>query len=323
MTTGGAVSKICLLLLVAITGMLPVMSHAQSPDTTGNTSLLEAERSFCRIAAEQGIREGFLSVLDPEAVVFRPGPVPARKWYTDHDSIPGLLAWQPAFVMASGDLGFTTGPWQYRTKSAADDPDAYGDYVSVWTRSEPRPKDPQAPVVVGSGPWRLLFDIGVGHGKPPDAPAASPELGLADRAIRGGSADAGTPGNLAEIGLARADLLALDRQFARDLADGVAAGFYTSHTDSTTRLLREGRLPVLGTKGVLATLADSARVIAWSPQEAAVSPWLDFAYTRGEVRVARPGAPPEGILAHYLRTWRRIEGKDDWQIVLECIPESP
>lgn len=52
-------------------------------------SLVEAERAFSRLSAEKGIRTAFLANLAPDAIVFRPMPVPGRKAYEESPEIAG------------------------------------------------------------------------------------------------------------------------------------------------------------------------------------------------------------------------------------------
>ncbi len=140
---------------VAVVVGLSLPTLAQSappaPSSSPAASLEAAERAFARTAAEKGIREAFLGVLAEEAVVFRPGPVAARRWYEERPPQPGLLAWAPQRVEVSlaGDLGYTFGPWEYRKDPKSATPDACGRYLSIWKRE-------------GGGPWRLLLDAGVG-----------------------------------------------------------------------------------------------------------------------------------------------------------------
>ena len=82
-----------------------------------------------------GVRDGFLAWLAPTAVVFRPGPVEARRSY---ERLPagwnGLLEWRPlrAAVSADGRLGWSTGPWTWKRDSTARKLDASGQVSQVW-----------------------------------------------------------------------------------------------------------------------------------------------------------------------------------------------
>ena len=79
---------------------------------------------LCRTIPCQGNARSFLEFLAEDSILFRPGPVPGRKWIEEHPAPPNLLTWEPAFadVAQSGDLGYTTGPWEIRPKSPQEYP---------------------------------------------------------------------------------------------------------------------------------------------------------------------------------------------------------
>jgi hypothetical protein len=58
------------------------------------------------------------------------------------------LLWEPAFagIAASGDIGFTTGPWQYK-KTVADTVIAAGMFNSIWRKN-------------AAGEWKNIVDMG-------------------------------------------------------------------------------------------------------------------------------------------------------------------
>lgn len=78
-----------------------------APVPAGPEALVEAEHAFARDVAAHGVRDGFLAWLAPTGVVFAPGPVNARKFYTARPAGPSRLAWEPAVAVMSGagDLG--------------------------------------------------------------------------------------------------------------------------------------------------------------------------------------------------------------------------
>jgi ketosteroid isomerase-like protein len=98
-------------------------------------SLVDSERAFARAAAELGTLTAFRTYLADDAVLFRPRALNAQQWLREAPDIPGLLSWEPvvADVSAAGDLGYTTGPWEYR-----QDPDgavqSNGNYFTVWKK---------------------------------------------------------------------------------------------------------------------------------------------------------------------------------------------
>jgi hypothetical protein len=71
------------------------------------------------------MRTAFLNVLSDDAIVFQPGPQNGRKASEAAKNKGGVLQWCPvlAVVAASGDFGYTTGPWMFN-KTAEESADA-------------------------------------------------------------------------------------------------------------------------------------------------------------------------------------------------------
>ncbi|MDB5024977.1 MAG: hypothetical protein JWP78_2732 [Mucilaginibacter sp.] len=113
--------------------------------------VVDAEQSFNKLVERKGIKEAFLSVADPEGVVFKPEAVKITDFYNSIDKQPGTLTWKPKFarISANGDLGFTAGPYVYQNGKTEDDK-VFGDYVSVW-RADANNK------------LKLLIDLGIQH----------------------------------------------------------------------------------------------------------------------------------------------------------------
>ena len=258
---------------------LAMPSPQMSPDPG---ALVEAERAFARDAAEDGMRAAFLAHLGEGSVVFEPGPVDARVTWEAHGNNPGLLSWEPehAEIAASGEMGWTTGPWEFRPSGAADEPVAFGEYASVWQRD-------------ASGAWKFAVDIGIPHGPhagPPAEPALAP--------VRPAPAIATTP----------ADVLDAERAFVAVAREGVARA-YREHGAAGILLLRAGAARAEGVDAAAALAARHA--LAWEPAEAFVSEAGDLGYVYG---AALPLGAEDS--AGYLRVWRRRPDAG-WEIALD------
>src|SRR5262245_52995397 len=94
-------------------------------------AVVAAERAFARASIEHGMKDAFLANLAADAIVFRPGPVPAVEWFRSRPASKGRLEWAPdvAAIASGGDLGFTAGPWRWQDPSGAA---SFGHYVTVW-----------------------------------------------------------------------------------------------------------------------------------------------------------------------------------------------
>lgn len=147
--------------------------------------LVAAERAFAADASASGTRAAFLKALSEDGLVFAPGPTSGRRHWEARKAEGGKLEWAPewAEVAASGDLGYTSGPWRF-TPAGAEAPVAFGHYLSVWRKA-------------ADGHWSLLVDHGIGHaqaalpdtvirrggigwGAPPSWPVGGAELRSAD-----------------------------------------------------------------------------------------------------------------------------------------------
>jgi ketosteroid isomerase-like protein len=142
-----------ILLIVLCLFACPVATHGQ--ENPNWASLVEAERAFAAASLAKGTRAAFLDFLAEDSILFRPGPVPGKKWIEEHPAPDTLLTWEPAFaeVAQSGDLGYTTGPWEIRPSGPQDKPTAFGHFVSVWKRQT-------------DGAWKVVVDLGISHAGP-------------------------------------------------------------------------------------------------------------------------------------------------------------
>jgi len=132
----------------AIASLLALSTSAQKSDGT-TKSLVSAENDFAKAVAKNGDKDAFLEYSLGSALVFRPNPVNAKTFYTNKANSENEISWTPnlAKVSRSGDLGFSTGPYEI---GATDK--KYGQYLSIW-KSE-------------NGKWKLAIDLGTESNKP-------------------------------------------------------------------------------------------------------------------------------------------------------------
>src|SRR5206468_7970386 len=121
---------------------------------SGLSSLVEAERAFARASVARGTRAAFLENLADNSIIFHPHPVDGKKWWNAQPVRPGVLTWQPIFadVSRAGDLGYTTGPWEFRPNGPDDRPVAFGQYFTIWKKQR-------------DGSWKAVLDRGVSSEK--------------------------------------------------------------------------------------------------------------------------------------------------------------
>ncbi len=267
-----------------------------SAQSTGPQALVEAEHAFARDVAAHGIRAGFLAHLAPTAVVFAPGPVNARKVYSARPASAARLSWEPLVAVASaaGDMGWTTGPWQWRRDSTRSKPDATGSFVTVWKRQ-------------ADGTLQAVFDAGVSHPAATTDPPALEARTLARVPAGRGNANP------------RHGLWKADADFALVAsAQGLGAALAGAAAPQV-RWLCEGALPVVG--------HDAARdsAAARHPQGRMMSlaqfasDGGDLGYTFGTFVEGGAAAPDS---SYYLHVWERAPGRP-WQLALELLSPVP
>ncbi len=109
----------------------------------GAASLVAAGRAFARAALEHGVRWAFMTYLAEDGLLYRPGPVNGIEFYTGRSETTSRLSWVPVYaeVSRARDLGYTTGPWEFRQgpnpQNAA--------YVRIWRREK--------------GNWKLGLEV--------------------------------------------------------------------------------------------------------------------------------------------------------------------
>jgi ketosteroid isomerase-like protein len=117
--------------------------------------LVAAERAFAADAAARNVRDAFLASAADDGVVFSSGPRNAKAYWSARPVTAMKLEWAPeaAEIAASGDLGYTYGPWRL-TPEGADKPAGFGHFFTVWQKQP-------------DGTWKWLADKGIGHDEQP------------------------------------------------------------------------------------------------------------------------------------------------------------
>ncbi len=269
------------------------------PAPTSAEVLIERERAFANAAAARGMRAAFLEHLAASAILFRPGPVLGRAWFESRPATPVRLAWRPwhAEISASGDLGWTTGPWTIQRDSTQRTIDGAGEYVTVWRRE-------------ADGVWRAVIDGGISHAIEPDARVTEPSASTLPARARTGT------GPLAR----RESLWRADADFAKAAAASTTAGAVRLHGAERLLLLREGLPRVAGLLAAHDTLAARAERPSMLSTAQFISEAGDLGYTYGSfVRDTDAGADS----SWYLNVWRQGEARR-WELALHLVmPGAP
>lgn len=276
-----------LTVVLTITAGLARGQQTASGLQAGFDRLVATERAFAKLSEAQGIKASFLANVADDAVIFRPGAVPAKEWLTSHPNPQVLLTWHPVYaaIARSGDLGWTTGPYELSAKGSEK---SFGQFATVWRRQE-------------NGTWKFVVDLGV------STPAAAPEAGEPKLAAE----SAGVPKDTAT---ARESLLAADRELAKAAAEkGLPAAYATALADGAVYLLRDSHQPFLGREAIRGFLPTDPGGVSWEAQGSGVSAAGDLGYVYGTT--ARKDPRQAGV---YLRVWQRPPG-GAWKVVLDVV----
>jgi ketosteroid isomerase-like protein len=255
-------------------------------------SLIAAEKAYAKLAGEKGFRDASISVFADDAVIFTPNAVNGKKFWRDAKEDPAIT-WRPIFasISRSGELGYTTGPSEYRKSRAAEKPDGFGHFITVWRKD-------------AKGVWRVALDVGVNHPQPqeaeteirtsiPDSPLVHPES-------------------------ANVEMDKVQSQFAESLKDDEADAII-DHASDDVRVYRRDQLPAVGKTAAEKMLADEDAKTSRAPLGAGTSHPIDLAYEYGEYTSERDKVTQRGI---YLTIWR-LESDGSWKIALDLQKSAP
>ncbi len=272
---------------------------SSAPPPEDVAEFVAAERAFSADAAARGITPAFIAALAAQAILFRPGPVDGQAWLAAHPGTPDArLAWEPGYAEASigGDLGWTTGPWDFR-RTAADAPIAFGHYVTVWRRQ-------------ADGSLRAVLDAGHGHERSAAEPLTWTRAGDSGR----------RPRKITKSKRVAAEnaLFEAERAYAGAIGQGGWARALATHADRDVRVARDGTAPTIGSAvaGEALGAAWAQTALAWSAPAGGASDAGDLGYTYGTV------TPPDGARQAFLHLWRNPDGKR-WRLALDLLVPAP
>jgi ketosteroid isomerase-like protein len=148
-----AVFVVVVLIGIVVAPNTRPLASASTKATPGTLRQLEAE--FMKAAAERG-SQGYLSYYADDAVELPnrgpivQGKVNIAKGMGFLDQKDNHLTWTPvgADISASGDLGYTYGTFEYRSKDKEGKPTIdHGKYTSIWKKQN-------------DGSWKVVLDMG-------------------------------------------------------------------------------------------------------------------------------------------------------------------
>ena len=280
---------------IAIVGLVLGMAvnvYAQTP----LQEMVKTEQAFSKMAEEKNTRDAFMAFIADDGLLFRPGAVNGKKWMIEHPVPPSdkkpLLAWQPNFagMSASGDMGFTTGPWEFKPDIKDAKPAGYGHFVTVWKKQ-------------ADGSWKWVVDIGISH----------PESGGPQTLWQPTETVKSTTATVDAATAVKA-LIDRDRKLSLATLEHGLGKAFDSYASPDLRLYRAGSLPFIGRAAAAAALSKIAGRLKSEPIGVDVARAGDLGYTHGiyEISDATNKVVEKGS---YVRIWRKQD--DAWRVVLD------
>lgn len=272
--------KIQLIFLMAICLLLSIVSFAQR----NISGLINAEKSFASFTLAHTIKEGFLKYMDSTGIVFRQGnAVNALKVYREQKAGPGVLTWRPSFaaISTSGDMGVTTGPYEFREKSIADTPVNKGIFSSIWQVNQ-------------KGEWKNLVDLGIACNSVPTQVSHVEQIRLKTGEI---------------ITFSLENVLINDHKL-NEAIQHRDKEIWQLYLSAESILNTEGHAPYKGIDQISSVLRTFPAGTVLQPLSGGIASSRDFAYVYGTISV---GDKTE----NYLRAWIFRNGY--WQVILQTI----
>lgn len=288
--------------------LLPVVSLAQStPNQPAFKSMIETEQAFSKMAEVKTTREAFMSFIADDGLLFRPGAVNGKKWMNENP-VPAapngkkpLLAWQPSFggMSAAGDLGFSTGPWEFKSDIKDEKPAGYGHFVTLWKKQ-------------ADNTWKFVIDLGVSH------PTSGGPQAIWKVETKGDP----IVGAFVDVGRSIRELLQREGKFSEEsVKQGLPVAFKNFASEGV-RLYVPENLPFVGREVSLKALSGMKGGMSWTAIAADVSRSGDLGYTHGTYEKTSADDPKKVVeKGSYVHIWEKKDG--EWKVVLAVTNVTP
>jgi ketosteroid isomerase-like protein len=218
------------------------------------SSLVATEYAFAASAVDIGTHDAFLAYIADDGILFRPDPVNGKDFLLNSGTSAGNLKWYPAYaaISGSGDLGFTTGPWEWTNKEKDSVTSFYGNYCTVWERQS-------------EGDWEFVIDFGNQNEKPNSLPPRlKSTLNYSIVTRKNVITKKDDPNEMVE----------LDKQLKSDS--------YLQYFNSDSRLLRDGVQPLIGADNISGYISHNKTFCCFIPAGGKISLSKDFGFTYGK-----------------------------------------
>jgi ketosteroid isomerase-like protein len=276
-------------LSLSVTIFTIIFAQAQEFPNKNLQSLVDAERAFADMAKDKNTRDAFLANLMDESISFSPGITKAKPFWENSKPGTDWLYWQPVYadISASGDFGYTTGPWHF-SKNKKETPTAFGEYITVWRKQ-------------ADGKWKILIDAGINHDR----------YNVDGHEIKtsGTISQPATP----SVKSFKEELAAVEESFIKEAPTDILKA-YTHHASPEVKFYRQNKFPSVSVEEVCKT----SDILNFTPAETIVSSSGDMGFTYGTVNIVKQDAGQQKTNnTNYLRIWKKENGV--WKIVMDMI----
>ena len=294
---------ICVMLLFGI--LAPGFAQKEK-EQTALESMVATELAFAKMAKDVGTRPAFSAFIADDGILFRPGPVKGKEWLAKNPSPASdkhpWLSWYPAIadISLAGDMGYTTGPWEFRPDVNDAKAVAFGNFLTVWKKQ-------------ADGSWKFAIDLGISGPQPSETIAPWQPSKSSKRESKAAHAS---------VEAEQAQLRARDSELSKLSATRDAQTAFESFASPEVRVFRDEKLPFIGKTAGLTAVPANTSTWTWEPTFADVSRSGDLGYTYGTYRIASKDAPAKNIESgNYYRIWKKQDGK--WFVVADLTNPVP
>lgn len=260
-------------------------------------AMVDAERAFVQMAKEQNKKEAFLFFLSDDVITSGPDGHRKGKEHIQNQQVKNdWLFWEVAYcdIAASGDFGYNSGPWEYRSDKADEKPVAFGEFNSVWKKQP-------------DGSWKNVLDVGTTHGAPVEkihiATTSKPLIEVNNKSGKS---------------FEKHDLLEIEKKFLIQ-SEKNRNKAYQTYLSKEARIVHAGQLPITTEEGKEKFLRETIvpTNIQLTDGEVASSGDLGYVYGSAGMAITREGKL-QTHKATYVRIWKKEDGKK-WKIVLDVL----
>ena len=257
-------------------------------------SLINEEKAFARTSKYKSTKEAFSAYMSDSGLIFQSGPVLGKKFWQNAKQGTDLLTWEPVFadISSSADLGYTTGPWEFRANRNDPDPAGSGYYVSVWKKE----KDI----------WKVALDIGISH----PLSLQKETLHFSSKPFIRSKARDGK--------ILKKELLDKEQEFVdKQSKTGWAAN--AEFITADTRIYLPGSPPFINNEQRNQLFSETDKKFSYETIDAIVASSGDLGYVYGKAVVAiSKNGNTKSSNGNYLRIWKKEDGVN-WKIVLDLV----